>query len=292
MLDQVEERLPRPTGCRRRRRRAAVPRQRARASCERPRRSPRRTSASSLSPSRERIAAAAVSSGGKDVELLQHLDDGPVRDPLAVGQAAAVDDRRLASSRATSAASRDLPTPASPTTVTSSQRISVACAFPGASRSDSSSSVTADERRFVTPLWGIADPKQPVRRERAPTCPSARAARSARPRRRRGRARASALRSAPRPVIAACSSRAATLTASPVARRSSVPVTTSPVITPMRPSRPSSGSASRISARCPDGAEGVVLVDRRHPEHGHHGVADELLDAAPVALDDAFMRSK
>jgi hypothetical protein len=34
------------------------------------------------------------------------------------------------------------------------------------------------------------------------------------------------------------------------------------------------------------GAEGVVLVRRRNPEDGHHGVADELLDAAPVTLDD------
>ena len=32
---------------------------------------------------------------GQHVELLQHLDDRPVRDPLAVGEAAAADDRRL-----------------------------------------------------------------------------------------------------------------------------------------------------------------------------------------------------
>ena len=37
------------------------------------------------------------------------------------------------------------------------------------------------------------------------------------------------------PGDAACSSRAATLIASPVARRSLVPVTTSPVVTPIRP---------------------------------------------------------
>jgi len=37
------------------------------------------------------------------------------------------------------------------------------------------------------------------------------------------------------------------LTASPVASRSSVPVSTSPVLTPIRPSTPSSGSALRIS---------------------------------------------
>ena len=35
-----------------------------------------------------------------------------------------------------------------------------------------------------------------------------------------------------------------------------------------------------------DGAERVVLVHDRHAEHGHHGVADELLDGAAVALDD------
>jgi hypothetical protein len=35
-------------------------------------------------------------------------------------------------------------------------------------------------------------------------------------------------------------------------------------------------------------AQGVVLVHGRHAEHGHHGVADELLDAASVALDNAL----
>jgi hypothetical protein len=38
------------------------------------------------------------------------------------------------------------------------------------------------------------------------------------------------------------------LTVSPVASRSSVPVTTSPVLTPIRASTSSSGSAARISA--------------------------------------------
>ena len=75
-----------------------------------------------------------------------------------------------------------------------------------------------------------------------------RAAPPARPRRRRGPAAASRRRSGSRPGWAACSSRAATLTASPVARRSAVPVTTSPVLTPMRgPGRRAPGSASRIS---------------------------------------------
>ena len=55
---------PCPTGCRRPRRRAARARQRARASCERPRRSRRLTLVSSRSPRSERIAAAASSSTG------------------------------------------------------------------------------------------------------------------------------------------------------------------------------------------------------------------------------------
>ena len=36
----------------------------------------------------------------------------------------------------------------------------------------------------------------------------------------------------------------------------------------------------------PDRTQGVVLVQDRNAEHGHHRVADELLDGALVALDD------
>ncbi len=88
------------------------------------------------------------------------------------------------------------------------------------------------------------------------------------------------------PGSAACSSRAATLTASPVASRSSVPVTTSPVLTPMRPRIPSSGQGVAHLDRGPAGAQRVVLVHDRDAEDGHHCVADELLDGAAVALDD------
>ena len=35
------------------------------------------------------------------------------------------------------------------------------------------------------------------------------------------------------------------------------------------------------------GALRVVLVDDRHTEHGHHGVADELLHDAAAGVDDA-----
>ena len=88
------------------------------------------------------------------------------------------------------------------------------------------------------------------------------------------------------PGCAACCSRAATFTASPVASRSSVPVTTSPVLTPIRPSIPSSGERLPHLHRRPAGPQRVVLVHHRHPEHRHHRVADELLHRAAVRLDD------
>ena len=49
------------------------------------------------------------------------------------------------------------------------------------------------------------------------------------------------------PGSAACCNRAATFSASPVASRSSVPVTTSPELTPIRPSIASPANAFRIS---------------------------------------------
>ena len=88
------------------------------------------------------------------------------------------------------------------------------------------------------------------------------------------------------PGCAACCRRAATLTASPVARRSSVPVTTSPVATPMRPSTASSGKASRISTAARQARRASSSCADRDPEHSHHRVADELLHRAAVALDD------
>ena len=68
---------------------------------------------------------ASASSGGGKLELLQHLDDWPVRDCLAVGEAAPADDLRVdrcAAARLRGATCRCRP---SPTSVTSSQRCSV-----------------------------------------------------------------------------------------------------------------------------------------------------------------------
>ena len=62
----------------------------------------------------------------------------------------------------------------------------------------------------------------------------------------------------------------------------------SPVSTPARAwiAGPSAADGVDEVERGADGALGVVLVgDRRAPD-GHHGVADELLDRAAVALDD------
>ena len=52
--------------------------------------------------------------------------------------------------------------------------------------------------------------------------------------------------------------------------------------------RPSSRAraARRASRLRPHRAQRLILVQNRHVEHGHHGVADELLHAAAVPLED------
>ena len=116
--------------------------------------------------------SAAASSGGRTVELFQHLDHRPIGDPLAVRQAAAADDGRL-DRRESSATSRDLPTPASPTIVTSSQRCS-ACTRSHASRTRRA---RARGRRTAPVRRSGASPTLTTGRpEPARTCPSARAA--------------------------------------------------------------------------------------------------------------------
>ena len=88
------------------------------------------------------------------------------------------------------------------------------------------------------------------------------------------------------PGAAACSSRAATFTASPVASRSSVPVTTSPVLTPIRPVDAELGQRVAHLDRRAARPQRVVLVHDRNAEDRHHRVADELLHRAAVRLDD------
>ena len=221
---------------------------------------------------------------GQHVELLQHLDHRPVRDPLAVGEAAAADDRRLDRSQNL----RGQPGLADAGIADDRDQLAALLGPHALPRfpDERELALTSDERRLVPPLRRVAHAQEPVggnrlglalQLERLDRLDLDRVAR---------RARASALRPAPRPARAACSSRAATFTASPVASRSSVPVTTSPVMTPIRPSQPELGQRVAHLDRRPHGAQRVVLVQHRHAEHGHHGVADELLHAAAVPLDD------
>ena len=149
-----------------------------------------------------------------------------------------------------SRASRDFPIPGGPTIVAScGVRVSTATARALArARSSSSPRPTngrvdrARERRHV-----VDEPEHSERQNRARACPSARAARPPPSGLRRGRGARSPSRCRTSPASAACSSRAATFTASPVASVSPVPATTSPVLTPMRTSSPRAATASRIS---------------------------------------------
>ena len=183
-----------------------------------------------------------------------------------------------------SAASRDLPTPASPTTVTSSQRCS-ARTRSHASRRIAELALTADEQRPVPTLRRVAHPQQPIggnrlglalQLERLDRLDLGRVA-DERERR---------LPISTSPGCAACSSRAATLTASPVAQ---------PLLRPRHhlarhhadpPLQPELGQRIPHLDRRPHRAQRVILVQHRHAEHGHHGVADELLHTAAVPLDD------
>ena len=62
----------------------------------------------------------------------------------------------------------------------------------------------------------------------------------------------------------------------------------SPVSTPARAWMPRPEAGHRVDElqRRADGALGVVFLGDRRAPHGHHRVADELLDRAAVALDD------
>ena len=131
VLDQVEEGRLAPSGCRRRPRRAAAARQRLEEAGGWPRRSPRR--AATPPPARaarragrrslgvvlagqRRRAASRADASAVDVldagRLLHDLDDGPERDALAVGQAAAAQDVASPTRARNSSTRRDFPTPA------------------------------------------------------------------------------------------------------------------------------------------------------------------------------------
>ena len=99
-----------------------------------------------------------------------------------------------------------------------------------------------------------------------------------------------------RPGSAACWSRAATLTASPVAKvESPSSTTTSPASIPIRACELELVDRLAHRERRAHGPLGVVLVRLRDTEGGQDGVAGELLDDAAVLVDaarDACRRSR
>ena len=162
-----------------------------------------------------------------------------------------------------SATSRDLPTPASPTTVTSSQR-DCACARSHASRS---APARARGRRTAS-AWLRSGASSTETSRNAGTgsdfpfnvSGSTGSATTA--------SWTSACVASPintSPGAAACSNRAATFTASPVTRRSAVPVTTSPVFTPIRPRIPERRQRVAHLHRRPASPQRIVLVRRGTP---------------------------
>ena len=141
---------------------------------------------------------------------------------------------------------------------------------------------------------GGGDPEQPEGVDRGALALDRQRARSPRP---RPRARPGDRCRAPSrisPAGAACSSRAATLTASPVVNEPPsvrLPVVASPVLSPIRTRSWTPRGVADLAAglahveRRPRGAQRVVLVRDRDAEHRHHAVAAVVLDRAAVPLD-------
>jgi hypothetical protein len=189
-----------------------------------------------------------------------------------------------------SAANRDLPTPAEPSTVKSWQeRSCTACANASRSRRNSVSRPTIGvaKRRASSPCAEIS--RNAGTGSLLPFSDSGSTASAS------TASRASASVSAPistSPGAAACSSRAATLTASPVASRSAVPVTTSPVVTPIRPLIPKSGKASRISTAARQARSASSSCSTGTPKTAITASPMNFSTVPPWASTIPFIRSK
>ena len=220
----------------------------------------------------------------------QHLDDRPVGDALAVGQAAAahdprVDRREQLRLRAGTCRRRRRRRPSPARSARS------ACTRSQASGSSASSRSRPTNRIRVRALRRArVDGHEPVGRRPAR---SARRARAARPARRstasrdeRERRLADQHLARRRGLLEPPADRDR-VAGDEAATRAGSPATTSPVLTPIRASRARApGSASAHLDCRAQGAQRVVLVHDRDAEHGHQPVADELLDRAAVPLDD------
>ena len=223
--------------------------------------------------------------------------------PSPYGRQRPLSSRASGSRSTNSARRRDLPTPADPNSVTSCGTRSRTTRVEIAARTASSSSL---------PMIGADSPSIPrrsgstrgVAREprRGPDARLPFAAIPPRSSYSTSRLVAARVRSptSTSPGSAACCSRAATLTASPLTISSPRAAdsrldTTSPVLTPMRSPTSAPWRAAMRAAKPlkrvaggegrQHGALGIVLVRLRDPEHGQHRVADELLRQAPEALD-------
>ena len=283
LLDQVEERLLAPLDVvehDHQRRRAA------RAACGTPRRSPPpRSPRRALPQQRPRSPPPQPGRRGQRAQLLDHLDHRPVGDPLAVGEAAAAhhprleprdelrhqprlaharlpDDRHQLAALALERTRPRLPQqrqlrPLGPRTAASCER---------------SGHLTHRE--------------QPERRAPASAFPFSSSGASSST---SIASRASTSVAAPiriSPGAAACCSRAATLTASPVTSVSSLTGHDLARVHPDPRLHPELRQRLPHLHRRPHRPHRVVLVHHRHPEHRHHRVPDELLHRPAVRLDD------
>ena len=220
---------------------------------------------------------------GQHVELLQHLDDRPVGDPLAVGEAAAADDRRLDRRQEL----RGEPRLADAGIADDRDQLAALLGPHALPRlpEQRELALTPDEPRLVPPLRRVAHAQQPVggnrlglalqlerldrldvdrvaneRERRLPDQHLARLRRLLQPRR-------DVDRVAGREPLLRPGHHLAGLDADP-------------------PSQPELGQRVPHLDRRPHRAQRVVLVQHRHAEHRHHRIADELLHGAAVPLDD------
>ena len=239
---------------------------------------------------------------------LHDLSERPERDPVPVGQAAALPPgHELRQAVDVCAELGDQPT--LPDARLADDRDELhrrgrASSCRRDSRNSRDVGLAADERRSSA-MRMTSEPKRAARRKSRATAAHrrglplrARSPRAARTRRRRSVARYVPSPTATPPTGAADWIRAAVFTTSPVTMpspcsgRASSETTASPVFTPTRTDSSSSGSAafssaipSRIARPARTARSAIVLVCHWRAEHGHHGITDELLDRPSEGLD-------
>ncbi len=217
------------------------------------------------------------------VELLQDLDDRPVRDPVAVGEAAAADDRRLERCETLRNQARlpDAGLPDDRDELAAPLRLHCVPRFP----EELALALAPDEPRLVAPRRHVADVQQPedgnrcglaLQRERLDRLDLDRVS-DQRQRRLSDQhlARLRRLLEAGGHVHRITGRQPLLRPRHDLARHHPDPTL-----------QPQLGQRIAHLDRRTHRPHSVVLVHRRHAENRHHGVADELLHAAAVPLDD------